>query len=41
MIRNSLTLLSISSYYQQFITGAILLLAVIVAEYRERKKRVA
>ena len=40
MIRNSLTLLSISSYYQQFITGAILLLAVIVAEYRERKKRV-
>lgn len=39
MIRNSLTLLSISSYYQQFITGAILLLAVIAAEYRERKKR--
>ena len=41
MIRNALTLLSVSSYYQQFITGAILLLAVVVAEYKERKKRAA
>ena len=41
MIRNALTLLSISSYYQQFITGAILLTAVLLAEFRERKNRVA
>ena len=39
LIRNGLTLLSISSYYQQFITGGILLCAVIAAELRERRHR--
>ena len=33
-IRNGLTLMSVSSYYQQFITGAILLCAVVTAEIR-------
>lgn len=41
MVRNGLTLLSISSYYQQFITGVVLLLSVLLAEIRERKQRVA
>lgn len=39
MIRNGLTLLSVSSYYQQFITGGILLCAVVAAELRERRHR--
>ena len=39
LIRNGLTIMSVSSYYQQFITGALLLCAVIVAELRERKTR--
>ena len=39
LIRNGLTILSVSSYYQQFITGAMLLCAVVVAELRERKSR--
>ena len=38
-IRNGLTLMSVSSYYQQFITGAILLCAVVTAEIRERRRR--
>lgn len=38
-IRNGLTLLSVSSYYQQFITGAILLCAVVTAEIRERRRK--
>ena len=37
-IRNGLTLMSVSSYYQQFITGAILLCAVVTAEIRERRR---
>lgn len=41
MIRNGLTLLSVSSYYQQFTTGAILLIAVLIAELKERRKRIA
>lgn len=41
MIRNGLTLMSISSYYQQFITGAILLCAVVAAELRQRRQRIA
>ena len=41
MIRNGLTLLSVSPYYQQFITGLILLFAVIAAEIRERRTRIA
>lgn len=41
MIRNGLTLLSVSPYYQTFITGAILLVAVVFAELRERKQRLA
>ncbi|QNL44672.1 ABC transporter permease [Oscillibacter hominis] len=40
MIRNGLTLMSVSSYYQQFITGAILLCAVVSAELRQRRQRV-
>ena len=40
LIRNGLTLLSVSSYYQQFVTGAMLLCAVVAAELRERKRRI-
>ena len=39
-VRNGLTLLSVSSYYQQFVTGAMLLCAVVAAELRERKRRI-
>ena len=41
LIRNGLTIMSVSSYYQQFITGAILLCAVVVAEVRERRSRIS
>ncbi len=41
MIRNGLTLLAVSPHYQQFITGAILLAAVVVAELRERRQRLS
>lgn len=41
LIRNGLTIMSVSSYYQQFVTGAILLCAVIVAEFRERRTRIS
>ena len=37
IIRNGLTVMSISSFYQQFITGTILLIAVLVTEYRIKK----
>ena len=40
LIRNGLTIMSVSSYYQQFITGAMLLVAVVIAEFRERKARI-
>ena len=40
LIRNGLTILSVSSYYQQFLTGAMLLCAVVIAEFRERKGRI-
>lgn len=40
MIRNGLTVLSVSSYYQQFLTGAMLLCAVVAAELRSRRSRV-
>ena len=40
LIRNGLTIMSVSSYYQQFVTGAMLLMAVLVAEFRERKSRI-
>ena len=40
MIRNGLTVLSVSSYYQQFLTGAMLLCAVVAAELRSRSARV-
>lgn len=40
LIRNGLTLMSVSSYYQQLITGAVLLAAVVVAEIRRRRERV-
>lgn len=41
LIRNGLTLMSVPSFYQQFITGALLLFAVITAELKERRNRVA
>ena len=41
LIRNGLTLMSVSSYYQQFITGALLLIAVVAAEIHERRQRTA
>ena len=40
LIRNGLTIMSVSSYYQQFITGAMLLCAVVIAELRERSRRI-
>ncbi len=40
LIRNGLTIMSVSSYYQQFITGAMLLCAVVIAELRERRARI-
>ena len=40
LIRNGLTVMSVSSYYQQFVTGALLLIAVITAEFRERRNRI-
>lgn len=40
LIRNGLTIMSVSSYYQQFITGAMLLCAVVIAELRERRGRI-
>ena len=40
LIRNGLTIMSVSSYYQQFITGAMLLCAVVAAEMRERRRRI-
>ena len=39
LIRNGLTIMSISPYYQQFITGGILLIAVVIAEIRSRRSR--
>jgi ribose/xylose/arabinose/galactoside ABC-type transport system permease subunit len=35
-IRNALTILSISSYYQQFVMGLLLLLSVLLAKWREQ-----
>ena len=40
LIRNGLTIMSVSSYYQQFSTGAMMLCAVIIAEMRERRTRI-
>lgn len=40
LIRNGLTIMSVSSYYQQFITGGMLLCAVVIAELRERRSRI-
>ena len=40
LIRNGLTVMSVSSYYQQFVTGALLLIAVVTAELRERRNRI-
>lgn len=39
LIRNGLTLMSVSSYYQQFTTGALLLAAVVAAEIHQRRQR--
>lgn len=39
LIRNGLTILSVSSFYQQFITGMILLIAVLVTEMRQKKRQ--
>ena len=40
LIRNGLTIMSVSPYYQQFITGAILLLAAVISELRNRKNQI-
>lgn len=37
VIRNGLTILSISSYYQQLFNGAIILLSVTISQIRQRK----
>lgn len=39
LVRQGLTILSISAYYQEFITGGLLLAALIFAELREVKTR--
>lgn len=38
IIRNGLTLLSIPTYYQYIITGAIILIAIVMSEVRKRKE---
>lgn len=37
LIRNGLTVMSVSSFYQQFVTGLILLFAILIAEIKEHK----
>jgi ribose/xylose/arabinose/galactoside ABC-type transport system permease subunit len=37
-IRNGLTIISVSSFYQQFIIGLILLASVLFSEIREKQK---
>ncbi len=37
IMRNGLTLLSIPTYYQYIITGAIILIAIVISEVRKRK----
>lgn len=37
LVRQGLTILSVSAYYQEFITGSLLLAALIIAELREVK----
>lgn len=39
VMRNGLTLLAIPTYYQQVITGTIILIAIIMAEMRNRRER--
>ena len=39
VMRNGLTLLAIPTYYQQVITGTIILIAIIMAEIRNRRER--
>ena len=39
VMRNGLTLLSIPTYYQYIITGAIIVIALIISEMRRRKER--
>lgn len=39
VLRNGLTLLAIPTYYQQVITGVIILIAIIIAEMRNRRDR--
>ena len=41
VLRNGLTILSIPTYYQQLITGVIILLAIIIAEVRNRREKEA
>lgn len=38
IMKNGLTLLSISSHYQEILTGLILLISVLISESRQRKK---
>ena len=38
VLKNGLTLLAISSHYQEILTGIILLLSVLISESKERKK---
>lgn len=38
VLKNGLTLLAISSHYQEILTGVILLLSVLISESKERKK---
>ncbi|WP_434794766.1 Ribose import permease protein RbsC [Terrisporobacter petrolearius] len=37
LIRNGLTVMSVSSFYQQFVMGLILLFAILIAEIKEHK----
>ena len=39
VLRNGLTMLAIPTYYQQLITGVIILLAIIIAEARNRREK--
>lgn len=39
VLKNGLTILSISSHYQEILTGFILIISVLISEYHEREKR--
>ena len=39
ILKNGLTLLAISSHYQEILTGIILIVSVLISESNQRKKK--